>query len=69
LFYESGLFSDFVIHRGMENIQDRVVARYEPGAIVGFDLDGFLRGRETIPNPMLQPTAYPQKPSQSVDNR
>lgn len=69
LFYESGLFSDFVIHRGMENIQDRVVARYEPGAIVGFDLAGFLRGREAIPNPMLQPTAYPQKPSQSLDNR
>lgn len=69
LFYESGLFSDFVIHRGMDNIQDRVVARYEPGVIVGFDLEGFLHGRETIPNPMLQPTAYPQKPPQPLDNR
>jgi hypothetical protein len=45
LFYESGLFVDFAIHRGMENTSDRVVGRYQPGAIVGFCVEDFLRGK------------------------
>jgi Dolichyl-phosphate-mannose-protein mannosyltransferase len=64
LFYESGLFVDFVIHHGMDNIQDRVVARYQPTAIADFKLEEFLRGKESVPNPMQPPTAYPQEPAE-----
>jgi Dolichyl-phosphate-mannose-protein mannosyltransferase len=71
LFYESGLFVDFVIHHGMDNVQDRVVARYQPGAIEGFDVEGFLRGKTAVPNPMQPPTVYPQtaSPSENVRGR
>lgn len=65
LFYESGLFVDFVVHYGMENAQDRVVACYQPGAIVGFDVEAFLRSNQMVPNPMHPPTAYPEGPSQA----
>ena len=64
LFYESGLFVDFAIHRGMENTSDRVVARYQPGAIVGFSVEDFLRAKHGVPNPMRPPKAYPEGPSQ-----
>ena len=40
LFYESGLFVDFVVHHGMENVEDRIVARYQPGALAEFDIGG-----------------------------
>ena len=63
LFYESGLFVDFVVHHGMDNIQDRVVARYQPGAIEGFDVEAFLRSNEAVPNPMQPPIEYPRKPT------
>jgi hypothetical protein len=62
LFYESGLFTDFVVYHGVENLQDRVVARYQPGAIEGFDMEAFLRGKQAVPDPMRPPIAYPQKP-------
>jgi hypothetical protein len=65
LFYESGLFVDFVVHHGMDNAQDRVVARYQPGAIEGFDLEEFLRSNKSVPNPLGPPTSYPEKPSLS----
>ena len=68
LFYESGLFVDFVIHHGMDNIQDRVVARYQPNAIADFKLEEFLRGKRAVPNPLQPPTAYPQKPLEFRDN-
>ncbi len=68
LFYESGLFVDFVVHHGMDNIQDRVVARYQPGAIEELDVEKFLRGKKAVPNPTLPPTAYPQKPSASEND-
>jgi hypothetical protein len=57
LFYESGLFVDFVVHHGMDNAQDRVVARYQPGAIEGFDLEEFLRSNKSVPNPLGPPTS------------
>jgi hypothetical protein len=63
LFYESGLFVDFVVHHGMDNIQDRVVARYQPGAIEGFDVEAFLRSKEAVPNPMQPPITFPRKPT------
>ena len=69
LFYESGLFADFVVYHGMENLEDRIVARYQPGAIAEFHFEEFFRGKETVPNPLQPPTAYPQKPSQSQDDR
>jgi hypothetical protein len=48
----------------MENTSDRVVARYQPGAIVGFSVEDFLRGKHGVPNPMRPPKAYPERPSQ-----
>ena len=65
LFYESGLFVDFVVHHGMENVEDRVVARYQPGALAEFDIEEFLRGKHPVPNPLQPPTAYVKKPSKS----
>ena len=49
MFYESGLFVDFFVHRGMDNSQDRVVARYQPGAIEELDVEKFLRGKKAGP--------------------
>jgi Dolichyl-phosphate-mannose-protein mannosyltransferase len=68
LFYESGLFVDFVVHRGMENVEDRVVARYQPGALAEFDIEEFLSGTHPIPNPLQPPTAYVKKSSKSQDS-
>ena len=61
LFYESGLFVDFVVHHGMENLEDRIVARYQPGALAEFDIEEFLRGKHPVPNPLQPPTAYVKK--------
>lgn len=68
LFYESGLFADFVVHHGMENLEDRVVARYHPGALAEFDLEKFLGGKHPIPNPLQPPTAYVKKASKLQDH-
>jgi hypothetical protein len=46
----------------MDNAQDRVVARYQPGAIEGFDLEEFLRSNKAVPNPLGRPTTYQEKP-------
>ena len=68
LFYESGLFVDFAVHHGMENVEDRIVARYQPGALAEFDIEEFLRGKHPVPNPLQPPTAYVKKPSKSQDH-
>jgi hypothetical protein len=68
LLYESGLFVDFVVHHGTENVEDRVVARYQPGALAEFNIEEFLRGGHPIPNPLQPPTAYVKKASKSPDN-
>jgi 4-amino-4-deoxy-L-arabinose transferase-like glycosyltransferase len=67
LFYESGLFVDFAIHHGIENLEDRVVARYQPGALAEFDIEEFLRGKHPIPNPLQPPKAYVKKSSRSPE--
>jgi hypothetical protein len=53
----------------MDNAQDRVVARYQPGAIEGFDLEEFLRSNNAVPNPLGRPTTYQEKPSLSHSAR
>jgi Dolichyl-phosphate-mannose-protein mannosyltransferase len=68
LFYESGLFVDFVVHHGLENVEDRVVARYQPGALAEFDIKEFLRGKHPVPNPLQPPTAYVKKPPKLQDH-
>ena len=68
LFYESGLFVDFAVHHGMENLEDRIVARYQPGALAEFDIEEFLRGNPPVPNPLQPPTAYVKRPSKSQDH-
>jgi uncharacterized membrane protein len=68
LFYESGLFIDFVVHHGMENVEDRVVARYQPGALAELNIEEFLRGEHPISNPLQPPTAYVKKASKSPDH-
>ena len=62
LFNEAGLFSGYQIFHGFDESHNRVIARYVPGAVEGFDLRGFLRGREAPPNPHQQPLLYPGKP-------
>ena len=63
LFYESGLFVDFVVHHGMENVEDRIVARYQAGALAESYIEEFLRGKHPVPNPLQPPTVYVKKPS------
>jgi hypothetical protein len=60
LFYESGLFVDFVIHHGMDNIQDRVVVRYQPGAIEELDIEKFLEARKQCPIPCCRRPPIPK---------
>lgn len=67
LFYESGLFLDFAIHHGIENLEDRVVARYQPGALAEFDIEKFLGGKHPVPNPLQPPNGYVKKPSRSQE--
>jgi hypothetical protein len=62
LFNESGLFADFVYFRGLDQTNDRVVARYEPGSAFDFSLEAFLRGREAVPNPNSPPLEFPSRP-------
>lgn len=62
LFNESGLFADFVYFRGLDQTNDRVVARYEPGSAYDFSLEAFLRGREAVPNPNSPPPEFPSRP-------
>ena len=68
LFYESGLFVDFAVHHGMENVEDRIVARYHPGALAEFEIEEFLRGSHAVPNPLQPPTAYNKKTAKSPDH-
>jgi hypothetical protein len=42
---------------------DRAIARYAPGSVNDFDLEAFLLGRETVPNPNLPPLEFPGKPA------
>jgi hypothetical protein len=63
LFNESGLFTGYAYFRGLDQTNDRVVANYERGSARGFDLEAFLRGRETVPNPNLPPLEFPNKPA------
>ena len=49
LFNESGLFANYLYFRGLDQTNDRVVARYQPGSIQGFDFAAFLRGRTGAP--------------------
>ena len=62
LFNESGLFADYRYFRGLDQTNDRVVARYQPGSIQGFDLAAFLRGRAGIPDANELPLRFPNKP-------
>ena len=62
LFNESGLFTDYVYFRGLDQTNDRVIARYQPGSARHFKLEAFLRGREGVPNPNLPPLEFPNKP-------
>ena len=62
LFNESGLFTDYVYFRGLDQTNDRAVARYERGSVHKFNLEAFLRGRETVPNPNFPPLEFPNKP-------
>ena len=62
LFNESGLFSGYMYFRGLDQTNDRVIARYEPGSAQSFDLEAFLRGREAIPNPNIPPLEFPREP-------
>ncbi len=62
LFNESGLFTDYLYFRGLDQTNDRVVARYQPGSVRDFELDAFLRGREGIPDANEPPLEFPNKP-------
>jgi hypothetical protein len=62
LFNESGLFTDFVYFRGLDQTNDRVIARYQPGSVRGFDLDAFLRARNGVPDANEPPLKFPNKP-------
>ena len=62
LFNESGLFTDFVHFRGLDQTNDRVIARYQPGSVREFDFDAFLRGREGVPDANEPPLKFPNKP-------
>ena len=62
LFNESGLFRGYLYFRGLDQTNDRAIARYEPGSARNFDLEAFLRGRESIPNPNLPPLEFPGEP-------
>ena len=62
LFNESGLFTDFVYFRGLDQTNDRVIARYQPGSVRDFDLDAFLRARDGIPDANEPPLKFPNKP-------
>jgi hypothetical protein len=61
LFNESGLFSDYSYFRGLDQTNDRVVARYQPGSVRDFDFQAFLRGREGIPDANESPLKFPSK--------
>ena len=63
LFNESGLFVDYLFFRGLDQANDRAIARYAPGSVNDFDLEAFLLGRETVPNPNLPPLEFPGKPA------
>jgi hypothetical protein len=41
LFNESGLFSGYVYFRGLDQTNDRVIARYEPGSAQKLRSGGF----------------------------
>jgi len=62
VFNEAGLFTDYRTFIGYDNTHNRVIARYVPGAVEGFDPKAFLKGREATPNPELPPLAHPNKP-------
>jgi hypothetical protein len=62
LFYEAGLFTDYQTFCGFDETHVRINARYVPGAVEGFRLKEFLRGRESFPNPKLPPLIHPAKP-------
>ena len=62
LFNEAGLFTDYQTFLGFDQTHIRVVARYVPGAVRGFDLPAFFRGRSAVPNVTLPPLEHPGKP-------
>lgn len=62
LFNESGLFTDCIYFRGLDQTKERVVARYEPGSVRHFNLEAFLRGRQGVSDPNSPPLEYPAKP-------
>ena len=62
LFNESGLFTDYLYFRGLDQTNDRVIARYQPGSVRDFELEAFLRGREGIPDANEPPLEFPNKP-------
>ncbi|HEY5811858.1 MAG TPA: glycosyltransferase family 39 protein, partial [Terrimicrobiaceae bacterium] len=62
LFNESGLFTDFRYFRGLDQTNDRVVARYAPDSVKEFEFGVFFRGREGIPNPNSPPLEFPNPP-------
>jgi hypothetical protein len=61
LFYETGLFDDFVIMRSFEPTGDHAVARYVPGALDQFDLETFLSTPDFIPNADDPPVTYSER--------
>ena len=63
LFNESGLFTQYMFFQGVDQANDRAIARYAPGSVNDFDLEAFLLGRETVPNPNLPPLEFPGKPA------
>jgi hypothetical protein len=62
LFNESGLFTEYLYFRGLDQTNDRVVAHYQPGSAGDFSPAAFLRGREGIPNANDPPLKFPNKP-------
>ena len=62
LFNEAGLFSEYLYFRGLDQTNDRVVARYQPGSVRDFSFEAFLHGREGIPNANDPPLKFPNKP-------
>ncbi|HEY5707164.1 MAG TPA: glycosyltransferase family 39 protein [Terrimicrobiaceae bacterium] len=62
LFNESGLFTSYLYFRGLDQTNDRVVALYAPGSARNFNLEAFLRGRETVPDTDKPPLEFPSKP-------
>jgi hypothetical protein len=62
LFNESGLFTEYLYFRGLDQTNDRVVAHYRPGSARDFSPAAFLRGREGIPDANDPPLKFPNKP-------